>query len=265
MENLHFTITNMCANWKEAPDFELTRPHGTVDFLFIQFKSRGIISLGDAAGGNPQEFSPGDCILFQPGFPYYFRPVGMPLNHDWIHFVVSDPEAFYQKGFAFNQLHKLDEGPALAELANKMNPIWLYRTPGHETILNAYMQIFTTTFLLSQETRLLSRYLQERREDFIALRQQLYNRTTPMPTVEDLAKAVNLSRTRFSRLYTDFFGIAPNKDIQQARLLRAKHLLSATNDSLSKIAEVCGYGGEFQLIRDFKKHTGLTPGKYRRQ
>lgn len=264
MENLHFFVMNMCANGKEDPDFELIRPYGTVEFLFIQFKSRGIISLGDASGGNPQEFSPGDCILFEPGFPYSFKPVGMPLCHDWIHFLVSAPELFTGKGFTLNQLHKPEEGPYLADLVKTMNPIWLNRTPGHETILNAYMQILTTTFLLSQETRLLSRYLQERREEFIALREQLYNRTTPMPSVEDLAATLNLSRTRFSKLYTDFFGIAPNKDIQQARLLRAKHLLSATNYSLSKIAELCGYGGDFQFIRDFKKHTGLTPGRYRR-
>ena len=263
MENLHFYIVNMCANGKENPDFELIRPYGTVEFLFIQFKSRGVISLGDATGGNPQVFSPGDCILFEPGFPYSFKPVGMPLCHDWIHFLVSSPEDFRKKGFLFNRLHKPEEGPYLAEMAKIMNPVWLNRTPGHETILNAYMQILTTTYLQSQEVRLLSRYLQERREEFIELRQQLYNRTTPMPTVEELSESVNLSRTRFSQLYTDFFGTSPNKDIQQARLLRAKHLLSATNYALSKIAELCGYGGEFQFIRDFKKHTGLTPGKYR--
>lgn len=262
MENLHFFIVNMCANGREDADFELARPHGTVEFLFIHFKSRGIISLGDASGGNPREFAPGDCILFEPGFPYCFRPVGMPLCHDWIHFLVSDPEVFSSKGFIFNQLYKPEEAPYLVEIVKTMNPEWLNRTPGHETILNAYMQILTTVCLRSQETLPLSRYLQERKEEFLTLRQDLYNRTYGMPTVEELANSVNLSRTRFSQLYTDFFGVSPNKDIQQARLLRAKQLLSSTPYSLSRIAEQCGYGGEFQFIRDFKKHTGLTPGKY---
>ena len=45
---------------------------------------------------------------------------------------------------------------------------------------------------------------------------------------------------------------------------RAKELLEKTDDSVRDIAERCGYNSSKQLILNFTKLTGITPGEYKK-
>ncbi|NQY32805.1 MAG: helix-turn-helix transcriptional regulator, partial [Coraliomargarita sp.] len=46
---------------------------------------------------------------------------------------------------------------------------------------------------------------------------------------------------------------------------RARQLLAETNLSMQEIAEACGYTSYTYLGNVFKKETGISPGRYRKQ
>ena len=79
-----------------------------------------------------------------------------------------------------------------------------------------------------------------------------------------MAKSLSLSRSRFTILYSSFFGISPKNDLINQRILYAKHLLSSSNMNVEEVAVRCGYSNVYHFIRQFKERTGLSPGKYRK-
>ncbi len=58
-------------------------------------------------------------------------------------------------------------------------------------------------------------------------------------------------------------GLSPYEYLLIQRVERAVTLLRTTNDSVSSIAYECGFGGQANFTRMFKRITGLTPSECR--
>ncbi|HEX2672045.1 MAG TPA: AraC family transcriptional regulator [Polyangiaceae bacterium] len=84
-------------------------------------------------------------------------------------------------------------------------------------------------------------------------------------TVEQLARAVGLSRAAFARRFTAVSGCTPRRFLTDLRLALAASLLSTTDDALAELATRIGYASEFAFSRAFKRRHGVAPGIYRRQ
>ncbi len=80
-----------------------------------------------------------------------------------------------------------------------------------------------------------------------------------------LAKKANLSESRFIRLFSAISGKAPNQYICMVRINAAKVLLETTNKLLTEIAGETGFFDQAHFCKTFKRTTGLTPAKYRKQ
>ena len=84
-------------------------------------------------------------------------------------------------------------------------------------------------------------------------------------TIEELATKCHYSTDYFSRLFYKTHGIRPNKYIQSKRIERAQLLLLTTTSSLKEIAQKTGFENLAYFSRTFKKHTGKTPGFFRKE
>ncbi|MBB4504750.1 AraC family transcriptional regulator [Rhizobium leguminosarum] len=82
-------------------------------------------------------------------------------------------------------------------------------------------------------------------------------------TVEDMAQEAGLSRSSFAALFKSVVGEAPLDYLTGWRVYRVKMLLTATDESLLRIANMVGYDNDLSLSRVFKRRTGLAPGKWR--
>lgn len=78
------------------------------------------------------------------------------------------------------------------------------------------------------------------------------------------SKELSVSEGYFRRIYSNCFGVSYNQDCINARLSKAKYLLFSCNESISRVAELCGYNDEKFFIRQFHDYVGLTPAKYRK-
>lgn len=84
-------------------------------------------------------------------------------------------------------------------------------------------------------------------------------------TVKQLADFCHLNTDYFSRVFSQNFGMRPNKYIQSKRIERAQLLLLSTSNSLKQIAEKVGLENPSYFTRIFKNHTGKTPGVFREE
>lgn len=83
-------------------------------------------------------------------------------------------------------------------------------------------------------------------------------------SISQLAASVHVSESYLRRLFTSAYGISPKKYLLNARITRAKQLLSEGASKVSKIAESCGFSGVFHFCRAFRESVGQTPTEYRR-
>lgn len=82
---------------------------------------------------------------------------------------------------------------------------------------------------------------------------------------DEIAKAVYRNPAYLSRLFRKETGLSLTDYIAQAKIERAKRLLTETNDKISNIAEGLGYMHFSYFAKLFRKITGLTPQDYRKK
>ncbi|MFE7524581.1 AraC family transcriptional regulator [Kitasatospora sp. NPDC057542] len=82
-------------------------------------------------------------------------------------------------------------------------------------------------------------------------------------TVEALAARAGLSRSAFARRFTATVGQAPLAYVTWWRMALAARLLRGSDLPLSALAARVGYASEFAFSHAFKRHHGLSPGRYR--
>ena len=84
-------------------------------------------------------------------------------------------------------------------------------------------------------------------------------------TMRELLEQVPLSRTILERKFRKHLGHSPQDEIRAVQLQRIKQLLAETHLPLNRIAALAGYKHPEYMSIAFKRATGQTPGRYRRQ
>ena len=82
--------------------------------------------------------------------------------------------------------------------------------------------------------------------------------------VADVAKHLHLSPDYFAALFRQTVGESFNAYLMRIRIEECKLLLLSTNDSLTDIAIATGFSDQSYFCKVFKKHMGISPGRYRR-
>jgi len=84
------------------------------------------------------------------------------------------------------------------------------------------------------------------------------------PNYEALARAHNLSVSTLRRRFLQATGMPIHTAAVQARVTRARNLLSGTDAPVKAIAAELGYGDEYFFARQFKALVGVPPAAFRR-
>lgn len=82
-------------------------------------------------------------------------------------------------------------------------------------------------------------------------------------TVETIAARVNLSRSRFTSLFTAQTGLSPMRYLQRLRLRRARLLVERSFLSVKEIMALVGYNDPSHFSRDFRREHGDAPSDLR--
>jgi PAS domain S-box-containing protein len=82
-------------------------------------------------------------------------------------------------------------------------------------------------------------------------------------SVAELAAAVSMSTSHFSRTFKSHFGATPHQYLRRVRLMAASDLLATTDLPLSAVASQTGFYDQSHLSNDFVHDRGETPAAYR--
>jgi AraC family transcriptional regulator len=82
--------------------------------------------------------------------------------------------------------------------------------------------------------------------------------------VLDLSTVVNLSEAHFSRSFKRTFGLSPHAFVLRRRLELAARLMLESTESLTAIAQRCGFTDQAHLCHHFRRSMGESPAAWRR-
>ena len=83
--------------------------------------------------------------------------------------------------------------------------------------------------------------------------------------LEKELKGLKISKNHFIRLFSQEFGVTPNRYLSGLRLNEAIKLLKKTGISILQVAIISGFGNITSFYTCFRKELGCTPGEYRKR
>lgn len=260
--SIFYKTVNLKCGGREKKGFVLDRPNGSRDFLFLHFKTPVSILQEDGVVGAP----PGTCLVTVPGRRHWFESPDCDLEHDWVHFMPDNPEAFLKLGFPVNRLFFPMRTGFIAPVMKDCQEEFINREMFWEESASALLgRLF---ILLARESSrekvyLSSPYMRGLYDKFVRFRVELHANPEKPISVAAMAAGLSLSRSRFTVLYQKFFGISPKDDLIGARIAYAKYLLDLNGMKIQAVSDMAGYTSVYHFIRQFKRVTGITPGGYR--
>ena len=81
--------------------------------------------------------------------------------------------------------------------------------------------------------------------------------------VTDLAKILGMSESSFFRKFYEVFNISPKQFLQKEIFNKAAQLLLMPGASVKNVAEKLNFSTEFYFSHFFKRHSGVSPQKYK--
>ena len=83
-------------------------------------------------------------------------------------------------------------------------------------------------------------------------------------SVENIASMLGISRSYLRNIFYESYGLSPQTYIINMKIGHAVELLKLPSNTVSYIAEECGYPDVLQFSKIFKKPTGYSPSVYRK-
>ena len=84
-------------------------------------------------------------------------------------------------------------------------------------------------------------------------------------SLKDIANAASLSPNYFHTVFKATCNMTPHDYLINRRILAAKEMMWNTDNSISEIAEKCGFGNQQYFSQVFKQQLGISPGQYRKK
>lgn len=246
-----------------APGFAIDRPNGWHNFLFLRFRTP--MEVLTTAGRGTAE--PGDCLIYPPGQPQWYRGRDVQFRDDWMHIEGTlVPELLARYSIPVGRIFTPRQSEFFPILLSEMLQTKLRKPPlwedeiglaFHSLVLHLARALVTPSAndaaaISSQEVITLQ-----------TVRAGVHQDLRRAWSVAAMARQASVSPARFTAWYRTVFGNTPTDDLIRARVERASWLLKTSEQSLSEIAADCGFSDVYYFNRQFRKRIGITPGKYR--
>lgn len=110
-----------------------------------------------------------------------------------------------------------------------------------------------------------SKSYKDYKNQFVKLRRAIYLNPQKDWNISEIIDSFGMSKAHFHRVYKILFATSCHDDVIEARIEKAKKLLSETSMRIHEISEACGYSENGHFIRQFKNKTGITASQYRKK
>lgn len=98
---------------------------------------------------------------------------------------------------------------------------------------------------------------------FAKVIEHLHNHFADRLSTEQLSKMAGLSVSHFERRFRHAFGASPRQYLLRVRIEHASKLLRETDQTITQIAQACGFYDHAHFSRSFRRIMTIAPSKYR--
>lgn len=214
--------------------------------------------------GQIEEAPAHSAILYPPHHKIWYGACGECYGNDWIRFASDEPAAenFPLAAHPF-PVSDPDYCHNLFQLL-----VWEAGQSGEKEENEQSSQIISPLLhilFLKLRSDVLHRAASPHDHELLGLRREIANSPQLSWTVAEMAKQLHMSMGHLQLLYKQKFEISCIDDVISFRIQKAKDLLAFSDASMAEIAEQCGYHNTEHFCRQFRKVTGLSPGRFRQQ
>lgn len=251
-------------NYSHDSDFVMDRPNGPGCWLMLIIKTPALFELcGKSFAVKENSF-----VIISPDTPCRYRASGDTYTDDWIYFSADDESVrhFDELGIPINEPVYLGDTEAVSHIVHILAYEHYSAEPCHLELEEHYTEILllSVSRMIRSGANISSKMFIEKNHRMTMLRTMIHTEPDKVMSIDEMAEAVNMSRSGFQHLYKKMFGISVINDVISSRLERAKRLLSSTDLTVAEIAAKCGYTTEYNFMRQFKSRMGKTPTEYRK-
>lgn len=251
-------------NYSHDSDFVMDRPNGVGCYLFLLIKEPSNFVIN----GIPYFAQKNSFVIFTPETPCMYRAAEEHYCDDWMYFVLEqgDKETLESLGLPMNKIVYAGEIEELSKIMHILAFEHYSAELHHSEIEKCYIELLLLKLSRSKAACSMScgESFKEKNYRLTQLRTRIFTMPESVPSVDEMAEELEMSRSGFQHLYKRLFGVSVMSDVIKGRLDRAKRLLSSTNLTVREIGERCGYSNEFNFMRQFKENVGKTPTEYRK-
>lgn len=229
-------------------DFNIRREHGRLDYQIIYILA-GALYITEAS---KKVYTKGSLIIFRPGEPqiYSVRKEDN-TSYFWIHFSGTYADKILNQLKISERAYFIPEFYEFCDLCKKAVNECSAEDP-NEILISS-----TICAALASVGKKISGH-HKRFDSVIKAIQRGDNLST-----EELSELCGLSVYHFIREFRKEYGITPYAYITKQRLEKSKYMLSESDISIKKAAELAGFSDPLYFSRLFKKHVGISPKTYR--
>jgi AraC-type DNA-binding domain-containing proteins len=241
---------------------DVCRPNGSGDYLFLFLRCPTEVSLHGTYKLVPEN----TFLLYEKGAPQIYRKTDGEFNNDWIHFDFDSYDNFFEDlGIPFQTPIYLANSDAVTDMTAALFIEFFEVGNHHEQILDQQLQTLFYKFSDLYRFSLINNDRQQKYQHTLEKVRELMKQQIYLPeSADELATTLGISTSYLQHIYKDYFHVTLQQDIIEGRVQRACCLLESTSYTIGEIGTLCGYNNAEHFSRQFKKLTGLTPMKYRK-
>ncbi len=157
--------------------------------------------------------------------------------------------------------------PWLKSTLDQLSTEYMSQQPGAELVVNkltevVLVELIRINFGRGEQSRFIAALSDKRIEKAL---QHLHNSPQIPWTLEKMGEEIGMSRAAFAKRFKELVGQPMFEYLTLLRVQRARELLQETNLRLYEVASQVGYESDLAFAKTFKKYTGTTPTRYRKQ
>lgn len=203
--------------------------------------------------------SSGNLLILRPGTEVvYSSEIGSGINYLWLHFTGRKAENMVLEALLpINQISNCGHIGSIVECWKRMC---------NEFVINDRFFEQSSASIFNEILIGFSRRINDSNNKRRLLKSSLYIHENYHKKIDIafLASLENLSQSHYRALFSKVFGESPMDYIISRRIEAAIYFLENSDKKLSEIASLVGYNDVYYFGRQFKRKTGLSPGRYRR-
>lgn len=214
-------------------------------------------------GGVSHTLQEGDLFLVKPNqLITYAADESDPWEYYWVGFNGACASKLVQQ-MPFSDARPVHHCKDLHAVREALYNIYLSRGPEPqcEALMTGYLYIFMAHMMKEARDTMPNVGSSSSQYVLAAIKYIQFNYSHDI-SVDDIAKAVGVSRSHLYRVFMSNVGQSPIDYLTNYRVGEACSLLKNSNLSIAEIAVSVGFFDQFYFSRVFKKVKGVPPSKY---